>query len=367
MITSVKRLAVLAVFGLSLGATSPVRAEPSEATAADRAATAGSPSAAQVYEHVRRSVVLLERTGLAPAVGTVLGGDGRILTALSALGGVEMISVRYVDGTTVRARVALADPAADLALLNTEAGRAGVWMEGLVASEVDPVGIPLRVMLPAGGARLRASEAMVRRRVDVHSHTGDLLPRRLEIGLRAPAASGAPLLDSSGGVVGVLTRGCRAFDPVSIGALLRDRGGGTSTSGDTVCRQQYFGTPVWALRTFVSKAAVNARTASSSQGQDDEPMGPASVPPWLGIRGEADKSAGVHGVKVVAVAPSSPAENAGLKPGVDTIVSVDGKPVDGPEKLSEIIASRAAGDTIQLLVLSGGNLRTVQVELAPRE
>jgi S1-C subfamily serine protease len=75
----------------------------------------------------------------------------------------------------------------------------------------------------------------------------------------------------------------------------------------------------------------------------------------------------VHGVRVVAVAPSSPAEKAGLKAGVDVIGSVDGQPVDAPEKLAEMIASRAAGDTIQLLVLSGSELRTIQVVLTRQE
>jgi S1-C subfamily serine protease len=75
----------------------------------------------------------------------------------------------------------------------------------------------------------------------------------------------------------------------------------------------------------------------------------------------------VRGVRVVAVAPSSPAEKAGLRSGVDVIVSVDGQPVDAPEKLAETIASRAPGDTIQLLVLSGGELRTIQVVLTRQE
>jgi S1-C subfamily serine protease len=93
-----------------------------------------------------------------------------------------------------------------------------------------------------------------------------------------------------------------------------------------------------------------------------------SAPPWLGIRGEAaDKAAGVRGVRVVAVAPSSPAEKAGLRAGVDVIASVDGQPVEAPEKLAEIIASRAAGDTIRLLVLSESELRSIQVVLTRQE
>src|SRR5208282_2117130 len=63
------------------------------------------PSAQQLYEHVRRGVVAIERNGVPIAIGTVLGGDGRILTALSGLGGSDGADVRYADGTIVHTKV----------------------------------------------------------------------------------------------------------------------------------------------------------------------------------------------------------------------------------------------------------------------
>jgi serine protease Do len=75
----------------------------------------------------------------------------------------------------------------------------------------------------------------------------------------------------------------------------------------------------------------------------------------------------VKGVKVMGVAPGSPAEKGGLKAGdnPDTIVAVDGVPVETPEQLAEVIAKRAIGQQVKLLVFSGGKFREAQVTLRP--
>ncbi|HTJ83668.1 MAG TPA: PDZ domain-containing protein, partial [Polyangiaceae bacterium] len=73
----------------------------------------------------------------------------------------------------------------------------------------------------------------------------------------------------------------------------------------------------------------------------------------------------VKGVKVMGLAPGSPAEKAGLKTGenADTIVAVDGQPVESPEQLAAVIGKRAIGQTVKLLVFSGGKFREVPVTL----
>jgi serine protease Do len=101
------------------------------------------------------------------------------------------------------------------------------------------------------------------------------------------------------------------------------------------------GAPVSAIRTFLTQS-------------------PAA--PWLGIRGEPEPDGSVHGVRVLAVAPSSPAEKAVLKP-EDVIVAVDGKPIDTPEALSDVIGRHAAGDAVKLLVFSDEKFREVVVAL----
>jgi serine protease Do len=71
----------------------------------------------------------------------------------------------------------------------------------------------------------------------------------------------------------------------------------------------------------------------------------------------------MRGVRIVAIAPSSPAEQAGLKTGSDVIVAVDGLPVDTPEKLSDSLSKRAVGDAVKLLVFSGDRFRDVAIAL----
>ena len=61
------------------------RGAPPQSLAAGRA-PALTPQA-RAFEHVRKGLVLVEKNGLPVAIGTVLGTDGRILTALSALAG----------------------------------------------------------------------------------------------------------------------------------------------------------------------------------------------------------------------------------------------------------------------------------------
>ena len=283
------------------------------------------PTAQELYEHVRRGVVAIERGGVATAIGTVLGGDGRILTALSGLGGSDGAEVRYADGTTVHTKVGASDRALDLALLVPQSGR---WPDGLSASDSEPQGADLRAMLPEKGAHLGPAQAGIKGQVDAHARTGEPLFHLLDIDVKGPMA-GAPLLDSAGNVVAVLVRACK--------------GPARPVQG---CVPVVLGAPISAVRTFLSKAAL--------------PGTPPAA--WLGIRGEAQADGNVRGVRVVAVAPASPAEKAGLKPS-DMVVAADGQPIDSPEGLGQTISRHAAGDRVKLLVFGGGSFREVAVEL----
>ena len=125
----------------------------------------------QLYERVRRGVVAIERGGVPVAIGTVLGGDGRILTALSALGSTDGVDVRYADGTTVHTKAGPNDKGLDLAVLLPQSGK---WTDGLGASEADPNGAGLRAMLPLRG-HLGPTEAALTGRADTHTRNASSL------------------------------------------------------------------------------------------------------------------------------------------------------------------------------------------------
>ncbi len=305
------------------------------------------PTAQQVYEHVRRGVVAIERNGVPVAIGTVLGNDGRILTALSGLGGVDGADVRYADGTSVHAKVGHSDREADLALLIPQAKK---WTDGLAASENDPVGAEVRAMLPAHGAHLGPALAGIKGLVDAHARDGQALLQMLDIDLKAPAIAGAPLLDPTGNVVGVLVRACKGAAPQPAAESPWAGWGAVAQPAKTAaCNPVVLGAPVAAIRSFLSKTPATATAPA----------------PWLGIRGESQTDGTARGVRVTAVAPQSPADKAGLKPSTDVIVAVDGKSVDSTESLSQEIGKHAPGDTVRLLVLDAGKFRETSVILRP--
>jgi serine protease Do len=365
MLTGVKRSLIFSTLAALACVASPALAQPPALQplppppgqyappppAAQTAATT-MPSPQQLYEHIRRGVVAITKNGVPVAVGTVLGTDGRILTALSGLGGGDTADVLYADGTSVHAKVGHSDKGMDLALLVPQSGK---WSDGLAASEIDPSGADLRALIPARGGHMGPEQASVKGREDAHAKDGEPLAQMLNVDLKGPLVAGAPLLDVAGNVVGVLVRACKGAstgqtqpaEASSPWAAWAPQAPAAAAKTAAPCTPVVLGAPISSIRSFLMKTPATA-------------VAPA---PWLGIRGESEPAGSTHGVKVLAVAPQSPAEKSGLKPNGDVIVAVDGQSVDTPEKLAELIGKHAPGDTVKLLVSSEGRFRDVSVAL----
>ena len=319
----------------------PGGAQPAPATAPG-AVTGATDVSGFTAEQVRRGVVQIEQAGRPLAVGTVLLKDGRVITALSPLATIDQPEIRYADGTVVKAKIGHKDKAWDLALLIPQTGR---WLDGLVPTDSDPEGADLRSFLPKGG-KLTAAPVTVKARIDSRSKDGDVLQSALDVDLKgSTSAPGAPLIDGNGRVVGILVKACKDG-----GAPPAAAPGGPAGSAHP-CTAIMVGAPVFALRGFLMKAPATA-------------VQPA---PWLGLGGAPSDAGNVKGVKIMGLAPGSPAEKAGLKAGdtPDTIVAVDGVPVETPEQLADVIAKRVIGQQVKLLVYSGGKFRDAQVTLRP--
>jgi serine protease Do len=310
--------------------------------------TGGSPAAAPasadpgaLLDRARKGVVLVEREGRPLGAGMVLANDGRIVTSLSALAGSDLADVRYADGHVVKSKVGHRDKAWDLALLLPLSGK---WTDGLMASEADPTTIELKLLGPAkGGANAKGALTPVtlKGRTDARSKDGDALNAVLDLDVKGGPTLGTPVLDAAGSVIGLLIHACKPAYPAP-------------AAGDPkgACAQIIVGAPVYALRNFLVKTPVNA-------------VQPA---PWLGIVGATDASGNVRGVRVMAVAPQSPAEKGGLKTNpeknrADLIAAVDGQPVESPEGLAELIGKHAVGEGVKLLVFGGDKFREVTVVL----
>ncbi|MFO0670847.1 MAG: S1C family serine protease [Polyangiaceae bacterium] len=307
---------------------------------------------------VRRGLVAVEQGGRITGVGVVLGTDGRILSSLSAATG-DDVNVKLPDGRTVRAKVGHRDKAMDLALLVLQSGR---WTEGLRASEVDPANVSLRAVASTQANHATTVPLTLKGRIEARSKDGQVpLAGALDLELPKGATplAGAPLIDEQGAVMGVFVRACRpaaahAAAPAP-NMLAPANGPARGTDGGAPlgkCNLGWVGAPVSWIRSFLVKTPAEATAPS----------------PWLGIAGEPGSSGATSGVRVLAVAPQSPAEKAGLKGSSDRakahlIVAVDGSPVSTPEKLAEAIAQHAVGDAVKVMILEGEKLKEIAVTL----
>jgi len=319
---------VLATLGVAAAATADGLPTLPGATGGAATAPPAPSNGALSGERIRQALVTVEVGGRPTGVGVVLEGDGRMLTALSALGSSDTADVRYSDGHTVHARVGHKDAVWDLALLVPLSGR---YTKGLMASENDPLTVELRAA-PLAGSRPTLGTAKLKGQAAVHAKDGSGLLGANELEGRPPTV-GAPLLDPDGRALGIAAHACR--DAV-------DAAG---------CSEATIIVPIHAIRIFLSRTPANAVPPS----------------PWLGIHGAPDVINGIRGVRVQEIAPRSPAERGGLKggdgPQADLIVVADGQPIDTPERLAEIVSKHAVGDALKLSVFAGGRYREVTVTL----
>lgn len=278
-----------------------------------------------------KGVVTIMRAGQPIGIGTVLKGDGRILTALSPLGSGNDLEAKYADDSVQKLKLGHHDRVWDLALLVPQGGK---WADGLSASSVDPLrdDASIRSFSSAKG-KPAAAPVELRQRRSLIGGDDRSLEQALELGSRITAKDlGSPLIDEKGRVVGVLGRACLPIE-------------------GKPCAPVAYGIPVPAIKSFLKTVP------------------PDAVPPaaWLGIQGSPESTPVVKGVRVLSVAKGSPASEAKLKGGEkgsgDMIVGVGGKPVTSTEELAAAIKEHAIGEKVPLTVFSKGMYRTVDVTL----
>jgi S1-C subfamily serine protease len=315
--------------GLLLAAANAAAQVPATAPTSNQVVSSAPPAPNSV-ERARQGVVVLERQGKPVALGTVLEGDGRILTALSALSTGNFLNARYHDGALVPLKLVHSDRAWDLALLTPIATpTAPLRKTGLRAAKT-PSFVGLQTFTLAPPTNVTVAPAALKLTGDLLGGDAATLSGAYELGGKVSYV-GAPVVNETGEVVAVLARACPP----------------KSTAN---CTPTPYGAPVPALKQFLQRVPAEAI--------------------WLGVETTLHDAGPVRGVRVVAVIPGSPAASAGLRPGTnaaqaDLIVAVDGAPVASPGDLNEAVRTRTTADSVELLLYGLGRYRHVSVKPSP--
>jgi Do/DeqQ family serine protease len=265
--------------------------------------------------------------------GVVVRADGVILTNNHVVQGGTDIVVALADKREFKARVLLADPRTDLAVLKIDtkgeqlatvpfADSDKLQVGDLVLAIGDPFGVGQTVTMGIVSALARtqvsASDYQFFIQTDAAINPGN---------------SGGALVTTDGKLAGINTS-------------ILSRSGGSIGIG--------FAIPANLARR-VLEGALGGGVKLAWIGADGQQV-TADIAASLGITVP-------NGVLLRSVYPGGPAANAGLKTG-DVIFSVDGQPVNDMQSLNYRIATHKAGDAVRMHVHLGKQAQDVAVTLA---
>ncbi|HEV7462013.1 MAG TPA: trypsin-like peptidase domain-containing protein [Solirubrobacteraceae bacterium] len=265
--------------------------------------------------------------------GSVLDGQGRILTAAHVVTGASSIKVSFQDGTTRTARVLGSDPSTDIALLKIDPSGLTLHPLALGSSKTLSVGDPLAVI----GDPFQYSRSLstgVVSGVDrtIGATNGFSIAHAIQTDASLnPGNSGGPVLDANGRLVGIA-------DQIATG--------GTASSSSGVG----FAVPIDLVKSELSQLERGAQVNHA----------------FLGV--ETGQTADGKGALIGSVQGGGPAAAAGLRSG-DVVTAFDGNPVQGSNDLVAAISGHQAGDRVKLTVRRGSSTQVVTVTLAaqPRQ
>ena len=258
-------------------------------------------------------------SGTVSSTAVVIRDDGHLLTTADAVEGADGLNVQLYDGTVLPAVVVGVDRATDVAVVKVEREQLATAVLGVNATL--QLGEPT-IAIECTPGKVGSPDVSVGlisaldRRVDVD--TGSSMHDMIQTNVRvSTAGSGAVLVDSSGAVIGLVTRRGLSADDGDPGA--------TETTN-----------PV------NTKAAVlvprYATPIAFAKGEADELITLGHVVhSWLGVEtrdltdSETDRL-GRTGARVDSVAPGSPAASAGLQAG-DIVLGIDNHPIGSSSDL----------------------------------
>lgn len=269
--------------------------------------------------------------------GVIVRSNGLIITNNHVIEGADEVQVVTPDKREFSARLVIADPRVDLAVLNINtqgrplpAIRLGDSDNLKVGDVVFAIGNPFGV----GQTTTHGIISALARTVSGVSDYQFFIQTDAAVN---PGNSGGALVGSNGELIG-------------INSAIYSRSGGSNGIG--------FAIPVALVRSMLNAAATGK-----------------IIRPWLGIEGQQvtnDLARGLRldratGVLVNTVHSNSPGSKAGVKPG-DVVFAVDGKEVADAESLRFRVATKQPGQTAILTLIRNGVPQNVNITLqAPPE
>ncbi|HEX2373037.1 MAG TPA: trypsin-like peptidase domain-containing protein [Actinomycetota bacterium] len=297
---------------------------PTAAPVAAAPAQSGEEPAAAVARALLPTVVEI-RHGSGVGSGFVYDSNGYILTAAHVIEGVDEVSVRLYDGTTLRGQVVGTDESNDVGVVKVD--RTGLKAAPLAIGQTTQVG----QLAVAIGSPFGLNETVT---AGIVSSTDRILDDGREV-----IQTDAPINPGNSG--GVLAN--RQGRVIGINSAIRP-GDGNSNGNVGIG----FAVPI----------DIAARSAESIVEGKPVQIG------YLGVQ-MAQPTGNQDGVLVQVVTPGSPAEQAGLRAG-DLVVAIDGQAVASTGELGARIRSHKPGDKISLKVVRDGKETTMTATLTQR-
>ncbi|HWD59551.1 MAG TPA: Do family serine endopeptidase [Stellaceae bacterium] len=254
--------------------------------------------------------------------GFIIDPSGLVVTNAHVIANAEQITVTLSDDTVLQAQVIGRDAVTDLALLKVDAKTplpAANWGDSSKAKVGDWV---LAIGNPFGlGGTVTAGIISATAR-DIHSGPyDDYLQTDASINR---GNSGGPMFDLQGQVIGINT------------AIYSPSGGSIGIG---------FAIPTALAQPIIDQLRTTGKVERGWIGARIQPV-TDDIAESLGL----DKA---HGALIASIDPSSPATQAGLKPG-DVILTYDGKAIDRSRQMPRLVADSAPNKPIKLTVWRDG-------------
>jgi len=264
--------------------------------------------------HPSAQILGTERFG----TGVVIDPAGLILTVNYVVLGARSVEVTLLDGTEVEGTVAAQDFASGIAVVDM--GTKGLAALRLGRSSALTLGQEVFIAAATGDNKRRASNGAISSLAAFDAYWEYSLDRAIMTTAMNPGLGGAPLLDSFGRVIGIVS-----LDLGEVGRFT-------------------LAIPVEHYIEHRDELLRHGRRVTRASRA------------WVGLYCYTFRS---H-VVIAGVLPGAPGEQAGLKPG-DVVMAVDGQEIGGRHELYKHLWGRPSGEVINFRVFRNNGVQQVAV------